>query len=187
MPWNSDGRKPEMADDLVVIGEIVKPHGIRGEVKVYSYSEKPENFKHYNEIVLQKPAANGTYIYKVVKCREQGTLAILQLEGVASREDAEALQGSTVWLQKAELPKLDSDEYYWHQVIGLQVCTESGRELGKVAGFFTTKAHDIMVVTGAGHEYMIPLKGDIIRNIDSQGGKVLIAPPPGLLEANEED
>ncbi|MDH3776910.1 MAG: ribosome maturation factor RimM, partial [Desulfobulbaceae bacterium] len=106
MLWNSDGRKPEMADDLVVIGEIVKPHGIRGEVKVYSYSEKPENFKHYKEIVLQKPAANGTYIYKVVKCREQGKLAILQLEGVASREDAEALQGSTVWLQKAELPKL---------------------------------------------------------------------------------
>lgn len=187
MPRNSAGRKTEMADDLVVIGEIAKPHGIRGEVKVYSYSEKPENFKHYKKIVLQEPVAGRTDIYKVVKSREQGKLAILQLEGVASREAAEALQGSTVWLQKADLPKLDSDEYYWHQLIGLQVCTESGRELGKVAGFVTTKAHDILVVTGAGHEYMIPLKGDIIRNIDEQGEKLLIAPPPGLLEANEED
>ena len=185
MTRNSERLNPELLDDLVMIGEIVKPHGIRGEVKVYSYSERPENFKHYKKIVLQEPAGSGTEIYKVVKSREQGKLAILQLEGVASREAAEALQGSTVWLKKADFPKLDSDEYYWHQLEGLLVLTESGQELGKVSKLFSTSAHDIMVVTGAGHEYMIPVNGDIIRKIDEQEGKIIISPPAGLLEINK--
>jgi 16S rRNA processing protein RimM len=185
MTWNSDRPNPEVADDLVVIGEILKPHGIRGEVKVYAYSEQPENFKHYNKVVLQEPAGSRTEIYRVVKCRAQGKLAILQLEGVSSREAAEAILGSTVWLKRAELPKLDPGEYYWHQLQGLSVLTESGQALGEVSRLFSTSAHDIMVVTGAGHEYMIPVNGDIIRNIDEQRGKIIISPPVGLLEINE--
>jgi len=187
MPGNSDRRNPESVDDLVVIGEIVKPHGIKGEVKVYSYSEQPENFKHYKTVVLQEPAGGGTEIYNVVKSRVQGKLAILQLEGVASREAAEAILGSTVWLQKSDLPELDSGEYYWHQLIGLQVFTDSGSELGKVASLFSTRAHDMLVVTGRGREYLIPVKEEIIKEIDTRKGRLFIAPPAGLLEANEED
>jgi 16S rRNA processing protein RimM len=168
-----------------MIGEIVKPHGIRGEVKAYSYSEKPENFKHYKRIVLQETAASGTRVYNIVKSREQGKLAILKLEGVASREAAETLQGSRIWLKKTQFPKLDSDEYYWHQLKGLLVITESGQKLGKVTKLFSTAAHDIMVVTDADNEYMIPVEGPIIRNIDEQGGKIIISPPAGLLEINK--
>jgi len=185
MARNSDGLNPESSDDLVMIGEIVKPHGIRGEVKVYSFSERPGNFKHYKEVVLQEPAGSGTEIYKVVKSREQGKMAILHLQGVSSRETAEALQGSSVWVKKSDFPKLDSDEHYWHQLQGLLVVTDTGRDLGKVSRLFRTAAHDIMVVVDAGHEYLIPVKGDIIRNIDEQGGKILISPPEGLLEINK--
>jgi len=187
MTRNSDRRNPELVDDFVMLGEIVKPHGIRGEVKVYSYSEQPENFTHYKKIVLQQPAGSGTDIYKVVKSRVQGKLAILHLEGVTSREAAEDLQGRTVWLKKTDLLKLDSDEYYWHQFIGLQVCTEAGRELGRVASLFSTKAYDVLVVSGGGREYLIPLREEVIKEIDNRKGKLLITPPPGLLEANEED
>jgi 16S rRNA processing protein RimM len=63
--------------------------------------------------------------------------------------------------------------------------TETGQELGSVTKLFNTTAHDIMVVSGAGHEFMIPMKGDIIREIDDQGGKIVISPPPGLLEINK--
>ncbi|UCD66556.1 MAG: 16S rRNA processing protein RimM [Deltaproteobacteria bacterium] len=185
MTRNSDRRKAELTADLVMIGEITKPHGIRGEVKVYSYSEKPENFKHYKNVVLQEPTESGTKIYEVIKSRVQGKLVILQLESVATREAAEALQGSKVWLSKDDFPKLDSDEYYWHQLEGLLVLTEAGQELGRVSKLFSTSAHDIMVVSGAGDEYLIPLEGAIIRNIDEQGGKIIISPPPGLLEINK--
>ena len=185
MDRKTDRRNRELNDDLGMIGEVVKPHGIRGEIKVYLYSEQPENFKQYKKIVLQEPTGSGTETYNVVKSREQGKLAILRLEGVGTREAAEALQGSKIWLNKADFPTLDSDEYYWHQLNGLMVMTETGQELGRVTNLFSTTAHDIMVVTGAGHEFMIPLNGNIIRDIDVQGEIIIISPPPGLLEINK--
>lgn len=187
MTRNSEPSNPEWVDDFVKIGEIVKPHGIRGEVKVYAYSEQPENFQHYKKIVLLEPAGSRPESYNITKYRAQGKLAILQLQGVATREAAENLQGSTVWLKKTDLPQLDPAEYYWHQFIGLQVCTETGRELGKVASLFATKAYDVLVVTGGGPEYLIPVNEEVIKEIDSRKKRLVITPPPGLLEANEEE
>lgn len=174
----------EMHEDLVMIGEIVKPHGIRGEVKAFLFSGQPGNFRQYKNIVLQEPEGGRTETHNVVKSREQGKLVILQLENIGTREEAEALQGNRVWLHKADLPPLDTDEFYWHQINNLQVVTETGLELGRVTKLFSTAAHDIMVVAGGGQEFMIPVKGDIIREIDEQGGKIVISPPPGLLEIN---
>ena len=185
MARDSERCNPELSDELVMIGEIVKPHGIHGEIKVYSYSGRPENFRHYKEIMLQEPAGSRKRLYKVLKSREQGKMAILQLEGVVSREAAENLPGRRVWLRKADFPQLDADEYYWHQLKGLAVISESGRLLGEVSKLFSTPAHDIMIVTGTGHEYMIPVKGDIIKKIDEQEGIITISPPIGLLEINK--
>lgn len=185
MVLSSDGKNPELTADHIQIGEIVKPHGIRGEVKVYVYSERPENFRTYKKVVLQDKGGSGAEIYKIIKSREHGKLAILQLDGITTREAAADLQGNTVWLPKDDFQKLDSEEYYWHQLEGLAVITESGRELGKVARLFSTQAHDILVVAGTGHEYMVPVTADIIRSIDELEGKLVIAPPPGLLEINE--
>jgi len=187
MTRNADGRNSDETDDLVKVGEIVKPHGIRGEIKIYPYSEQPENFKHYRKVVLQAASGSGAKIYTVVKSREQGRLAIIQLEGIDSREAAENLLGSTAWVEKSDFPDLAADEYYWHQLIGLQVFTDTGRDLGKVAGLFSTGAHDVLVVTGEGREYLIPVQEEIITRVDDRDGKLFIAPPPGLLEVNEED
>lgn len=183
----ADRENAAAAAGLVKIGEIVKPHSIRGEVKVYPYSGQPENFRDYRQVVLQEQAAGGMSAYKVVNSRGQGKLAILQLEGVTDREAAAALSGRTVWVKKSDFPALKADEYYWHQLEGLMVATVAGRELGRVASLFHTAAHDIMVVTGAGREYLIPVKAEFIREIDERHGKLLIEPPPGLLEANTED
>ena len=185
MPGDTDRRGSELQDDLVMIGEVVKPHGIRGEIKVYLFSEKPRNFKQYKEIYLQGPAGGSIEVFKVVESREQGKLAILQLENIGTREAAEDLQGSDVLISKADLPVLDSDEYYWQQLNGLMVVTEAGQEIGTVTKLFNTAAHDIMVVIGLDHEFMIPVQGEIIKDIDEQGGKIIISPPPGLLDINK--
>jgi 16S rRNA processing protein RimM len=173
--------------DHVAIGEVIRPHGIRGEVKIYSFSGASENFRNYKRIVLHDPAGTRSGSYEIVKSRMQGKLAILQLAGISSREDAEALQGSTVWLSKEDFPQLGPDEFYWHQLEGLAVLTETGRELGRVARLFGTRAHDVIVVTGTGREFLIPVKTEIIKEIDPGSGKLVVSPPPGLLEANEEE
>jgi len=185
MSLNTDRRDRELQNDLVMIGEVVKPHGIRGEIKVYVFSEKPRNFKQYKEIFLQGPTGGSTESFKVVKSREQGKLAILQLENVGTRETAEDLQGCIILINKADLPVLDSDEYYWQQLNGLLVVTDAGQEIGRVTKLFNTTAHDIMVVTGMGQEFMIPVQGNIIKEIDEQGGIIIISPPPGLLDINK--
>lgn len=184
MPGNKDQRGRKSQDDLVIIGEVVKPHGIRGEIKVYLFSEEPGNFKQYKKIYLQGPAGGGTEVFKVVKSREQGKLAILQLENVVTREAAEDLLGSDILISKSDLPVLGSGEYYWQQLSGLLVVTEAGQEIGRVTKLFNTAAHDIMVVSGLGHEFMIPVQREILKDIDEQGGRVIISPPPGLLDIN---
>jgi 16S rRNA processing protein RimM len=185
MAGDSRGRNSGWQDDLVKIGEVIKPHGIKGEVKVLSYSGQPENFKNYTNIILREKPESGITTYKIVKSREQGKIAILELEGVKDRDAAEALQGNTVWLMKGDFQKLGPDEYYWHQLENLQVITESGRELGKVSKFFSTPAHDIMVITGKGHEYMVPLKTGIIIDVDEKEGQIVISPLAGLLDINK--
>jgi 16S rRNA processing protein RimM len=177
-------RNITLADDHELIGKVVKPHGTRGEVKVYTFSESPDNLKLYKSLVLQKPGAGGTEIYSLVKSRSQGKQAIVQLQGVNSRDEAEALQGSQVWLDRSEFPDLEPGEYYWHQFVGLQAVTDTGIPLGRISGLFATKAHDVMVIAGAKREYMIPVKDEIIKQVDTKAGKVIIAPPAGLLELN---
>ena len=178
-------RNTALADDHVLIGKVAKPHGIRGEVKVYTFSELPDNLQLYKSLVLQKPGESETRKYSLVKSRPQGKLAIVQLQGVDTRDEAEALQGSEIWLDKSEIPGLEPGEYYWHQFVGLQAVTDTGTALGKISGLFTTKAHDVMVIAGAEREYMIPVKDEIIKQVDTKAGKVIIAPPAGLLEVNE--
>ena len=175
----------QLADDHVMIGEIVKPHGIQGEIKVYTYSEQPENFRNYTRVVLQEPTGGRTETYRIVNCRAQGKLAILRLKDVTSREKAEALQGWTMWLNKEDFQKLGPNEYYWHQLEGMLVITESGRELGRVGSLFHAPSHDIMVLTGMGQEYLIPVTADIVRSIDTKEGKITISPPAGLLDINK--
>jgi len=180
-----DQRNITLANDHVLIGEVVKPHGIRGEVKVYTFSERPDNLKLYKSLVLQKPGESGTQTYSLVKSRPQGKLAIVQLQGVDTREEAEALLGSEVWLDKLEFPGLQPGEYYWHQLVGLQAVTETGTVLGRISSMFATKAHDVMVIANAEREYLIPVKDEIIKQVDTKVGKVIIAAPPGLLEVND--
>lgn len=171
-------------EESVRIGEVVKPHGIRGEIKVYSYAGQPENLQDYEEVVLQQPNG-GTVAYTITRCRVQGRLAILQLAGIASREEAEALRGSIISLRKEDFPRLAAGEYYWHQLVGLQVLTAAGKAVGEVAGLFSTGAHDVLVVRNRGREYLVPVNGEIISNIDLQKKELVIDPVPGLLEANE--
>ena len=170
-------------DRYLLIGKVAKAHGIKGELKFHPYGDDPDSIGHYREVLLQGgPAGNGR-TYGVGRCRPQGKLAIVELDGVGDRDSAEALVGCEVWVSKEQLPALADDEFYWHEFEGLTVVTTEGRELGRVKAFLTTGAHEVMVVTGRGREYLIPARNEFIVHRDAQ--RLVIAPPPGLLEINE--
>jgi len=159
------------ADDHVVLGKLTSPYGIKGWLKVYSYTSPMDGILDYASWMLRH---DGTLTrVSVAQGRRQGKGLVARLTGVDSREAAESLAGAEIVLPKAELPALAADEYYWHQLEGLRVVTREGLALGFIDGLFETGANDVMVVKGevdAGleaRERLLPyLPGDVVLDVD---------------------
>lgn len=172
-------------ENLILVGKISKAHGIRGEIKVYPYGGEPASILSCSGYLLTAPDGRGSDWYEVGRGRSQGRFAIISLTGVSDRDSAEGLAGWELWADRSELPDPDDDEFYWQDVMGFTVRTVDGADVGRVHHLFTTGAHDILVVTGDGGEYLIPVVEEILIEVNDEEGLVVIDPPPGLLEINE--
>ena len=172
-------------EDFVLVGKITKAHGIKGEVKVLAYTNHPEEFQHFPMVLLVDKAGNKYQEFVLSRGRGQGKLAILKLVDIDDRNAAESLAGLEVWVRKEHLTPLEPDEFYWHEMVGLSARTRDGKELGTVSALFSTAAHDVLVITGRGKEYLVPAKQEFIESIDHDAGTLKIAAVPGLLEIND--
>ncbi|MCB2183850.1 MAG: ribosome maturation factor RimM [Desulfobulbaceae bacterium] len=168
----------------VAIGKITKPHGIKGELKVFPYSGSAENFAFYTRFFLFCSGEENGRWFDIHKVRSQGRFAVVSLEGVKDRNASESLTGCEVWVARHEMPELPEDEFYWQDLLGLDVLTVDGEQLGKVSDLLSTGAHDILVVKGAGREYMIPALDEFVVEIDEESGTIQVDLPDGLLEMN---
>ncbi len=173
------------AERFLLIGKIVKPHGVKGDLKIFLYSEQPENLQSYRQITLVDQDGGLSPSFKIRKCRPQGKMAIVSIASFTSRNQAEQLLGFGVLIEKTHLPKTNKDEYYWYQMEGLPVSTIDGRELGTISYIFSNGAQDIMVCNKGDQEFMIPIHDSIITEHNDEG--VTINPPPGLLELHSGD
>ena len=171
--------------NLVRVGRVTKAHGIKGELKVQPDFGLPEDFLNYHELLLVNPGMGSRQDYKVSRCRPQSKIVVIQLDGVEDRTMAEGLGGSEVWIDKESLPDQADGNFYWHDLVGLQVVTENGRKLGRVDSILATGGHDILVVLDGGREYLIPLRKEFLLNKDSAAGILTVAEMPGLFEINE--
>jgi len=167
-------------DTFILLGKITKVHGLRGEVKIFSYSGQPENFSGYKEIVLVDPAGNLSSPLVIRKLRVQGKTCIVQLDSVYSRELAEKIVGRGVLLAKNLLPMPVDNEFYWHQYEGKVVSLQDGRNIGRVESLFNNGAQDILVVVSGEKEILIPVTKDII--VRETAAELIVDPPPGLLD-----
>ncbi len=166
----------------IELGKIVKAHAIKGEVKVLPFSGVAEDLLAMTEIELRHDGE--TVVFKLERIRPQGRLAIMQLAGVAGRSMAEDLVGSEVWGDEDSLPKLGTNEFYWHEMEGLEVETAAGQRLGRVQSLLATGAHDVLVISDGNSEYLVPAINELMVSLDKQAGVLVIDPPPGLLEIN---
>jgi 16S rRNA processing protein RimM len=180
-----DRRQIEGDDSYLPVGKVGRPHGIKGEVKILPYSGDPGILPDYPELMMVSAGKQQLGIYKVTGGKVHGKAAIMRLEGIDSRGQAESLVGCEVWVEKALLPPLAEEEFYWQEMVGRRVVTTDGRELGEVTGFLATGAHDILVVTGGGREYLIPATPEFMVETEDETGAIVIQPVPGLLEIND--
>lgn len=168
----------------IAVGKVAKAHGIKGEIKVYPFSGRPEDFRGYKLLTLIEPERGLSRSYAVEQCRPLGNLVLLQLAGLSERSTAEGLRGWEVRIARELLPPPGPGIFYWHELVGLPVLTDAGQVLGQVSSLLTTPAHDILVITGGGGEYLIPAVSECVAGLAADGKALIVTPPPGLLEMN---
>jgi 16S rRNA processing protein RimM len=165
------------------LGRIVKTHGIRGEVQVYSYSDV-EYFLGYKDLFVQGKYGDKVP-QRVLKARvKKGQSVILSLEGVVDRIQAGSFVGKEIFLDRAKLSPLAEGEYYWHEIEGLSVVNARGEELGILSDVLATGADDVYVVKGDRGEILVPAVDQMVKKIDLKKGVMVVDLPPGLVEAN---
>ncbi len=159
-----------MTTQPVVLGRISGLFGVRGWVKVYSYTEPREAVLDYEHWLLS--GKNGWQTVTVAEGQRHGKTIIARFDGFVDRDQAASLVGSEVGVPRDALPETGKDQFYWSDLEGLRVVHRDGSELGKVAYLLETGANDVMVVKGE-RERLIPFVMDkVILGVDLDKGEI---------------
>jgi len=154
------------------VGKISGVFGVKGWVKVFSFTDIRENILNYSPWLLKKDSESRSVT--VIDGKLQGKAVVAQLEGVDDRDQAATLMGWDIFISPVQLPKAAKGEYYWSDLIGLAVETTLGVQLGSVEGLLETGANDVLIVKGE-RERVIPfLQGQTIINIDLNAGRMVV-------------
>ena len=167
----------------VVVARIGKAHGLRGEVTVQVLTGAPDERFVPGEVFVTDPAATGPLVLR--SARDHNGILLLAFEGTGDRTGAEALRGTKLL---AEALADDDDEEAWFErdLVGLKVVTLDGTEVGEVAALESRPAQDLLVVRLAGgREALVPFVTAIVPEVDIAGGRVVLDPPPGLLDLED--
>jgi 16S rRNA processing protein RimM len=165
--------------ELLEIGRIVRSHGLAGRMKVLSYLESPEVLNGLSGLFVGRSVSEAV-LFPLVAVQTGKGFFILQLGGVEDRDAAARLRGSSVWMPAEKMRRLPEGEYYWREIIGLQVLTEEDQILGRIEAVFPTGSNDVYVCRGAGKEILLPAIGDVIRKIDTDRGVMVVRLLKGL-------
>ncbi len=154
------------------VGKISGVFGIKGWVKVFSFTDPRENILTYSPWLLKK--GDETKTVNVVDGQLQGKTIVAQLAGIDDRDQAASLMGWDIFITQDQLPKAAKGEYYWSDLIGLNVETIDGVRLGVVDSLLETGANDVIIVQGE-RERVVPfLQGRTIIKVDLDAGKIIV-------------
>ena len=168
-----------MTKDRVLLGVVAAPHGVRGLVRIRSFTEDPMAIAAYGPLSDE----TGKKQYRVEALSAARGAVLARIEGVADRTAAEALRGLRLYVERSALPATGEREWYEADLIGLAAVGRDGRDWGKVVAFHDFGAGSVMEVSGGA--VMLPFTDEAVPEIDVEGGKVLVDPPAGLLAGGE--
>ena len=158
----------------ICVARIGAAHGVRGAVKLWTFTEDPLAVKHYGPLSTK----DGARQFEVTHVREAKDHLVATLKGVASREDAERLNGIELYIARDKLPETDEDEYYHADLIGLAAVTSAGDALGRVAAIHNFGAGDIIEIAPAsGPTLLLPFTNAVVPTVDLANRRVVIELP----------
>lgn len=156
------------AEDLLVMGRVSAPYGVKGWLRVHAYTESPENLLDYTPWYL----ADGDEWREtqLLEGRPHGKGLVVKLAGCSDRDAAAAMSGKDIAIFRSQLPDTGNNEYYWNDLIGLLVRTVDGTVLGRVDHLLETGANDVLVVRDD-RELLVPfVLGEVVRSVDLEAG-----------------
>ncbi|NCT68221.1 MAG: ribosome maturation factor RimM [Rhodanobacteraceae bacterium] len=160
-------------EKLVLLGRIVGVHGVRGELKLESYTEPRTQIFRYRPWLLR--SASGDRQIDGGRGRAHGKGLVAELPGVVDRDAAAALVGTEVWVARSALPALKPGEYYWSDLEGLEVVTVEGVPLGRVSHLLATGANDVLVAKDGERERLIPFLVDrFVTGVDMEQQRITV-------------
>ena len=167
---------------LISFGKITKAHGLAGEVKFLPHSGELDNISTLQRIFIYKSQGSPPSELTIAKCRIQKNSAILKIKGVNTIEDAERLIGSVVYADTSDFIELEEGEFYWNDLIGLNVYTDESKFIGVVDSLIDRSMQSLLVVKNNDKEHLIPLTEPIVKEINLEESKIIITLIEGLLD-----
>jgi 16S rRNA processing protein RimM len=158
----------------ICVARIGAAHGVRGAVKLWTFTEDPLAVKHYGPLMTK----DGARQFEVTHAREANGHLVATLKGIATREEAERLNGVELYIARDKLPATDEDEYYHADLIGLAAVTSTNDPLGRVIAIHNFGAGDIIEIAPLqGSTMLLPFTNAVVPTVDLAGGRVVIELP----------
>jgi len=164
------------------IGIVVKPQGIRGELRVLPTTDDPTRFALLDEVFLQRKNAASVEKFTLLSSRLQKGVVILTFAEVTDRSTAEALVGAVLQIPDEWALPLDTDEYYVRDLIGCTAADENGGILGEITQVLSTGANDVYIIRAEGDAFMVPAIKDVVRAVDLPARRVTLRLMEGMRE-----
>ena len=166
---------------MVTIGKIIATHGVRGEVKVASYSDVPGRFENLKQVQVE--VSSGARTLAVLGSRRAAQGYLLHFVAITTPEAASPLIGGLLQIPEERLAPPSKDRYYEYQLVGMDVRSEDGRSLGVLTEVLTTNSNAVFVVKDSGGtEHLIPATRELVRSVDLDGQTMVVRQVPGLLD-----
>ncbi|MBQ4339694.1 MAG: 16S rRNA processing protein RimM [Firmicutes bacterium] len=159
------------------LGQIVNAVGLKGESKVYPYTDYKERFEELDSLYIENT------VYKIEKVRYMGEMAIVKFAGVSDRNAAEALKGKYLYIDRENARELGEDEYFVPDLIGLQVKDEAGENIGELCDVIQNSAQDVYEIKMPdGKTFMIPAVGEFILKVDMDNREMVVRLIEGMID-----
>ena len=170
------------ATQRVCLGVVTGPHGVQGAVRIKSFTEAPKDIARYGPLTDE----TGGRSFELCLIGAAKGAVIARLSGVEDRNQAEAVRGLRLHLPRSALPRTEADEYYHADLIGLEAVLGDGTPVGRVRAIHDFGAGDTLELARAGAPpLMVPFTRAIVPIVELAAGRLVLDPPPGLLDENE--
>lgn len=177
----SDTQRDVSEPQFLAVAQILRPHGVRGELRAEILTEDPTRFGLLERVYVAREGQTPVPLrLERYRLRLDRGWVLLKFAGYDDRDRADELRGAWVQIPESEGLPLDQDEYYEYQIIGLAAETSAGEDLGRVTEILYTGANDVYVVRSGDQELLIPVVEDVVLEVDLPGGRLVVDLPDGL-------